>query len=177
MASCSIQNYRRSESEGHAEIISNPRLMTANQQTADIEAGESIPYQQSAGKEDITTTAFKKAVLRLKVTPTISSNGKIILHLQVNQDKRSAVMVKGEPMIDTRSITTQVLVSNGQTVVLGGIYETVKQQQVQRIPFISSIPIIGYLFPTQKNHKQQTRTLDFRNTEDCEMTPITRKYL
>ncbi len=138
------------ESEGRAEIISTPRLLTANQQQATIESGEEIPYQEQASTQGATKTSFKKAVLSLKVTPQITPNKKIILYLQVNQDKRSSKEVLGVPAIDTRQISTQVLVNNGQTVVLGGIYEQTRINSVERVPFFSDLPGIGVLFRHQK---------------------------
>lgn len=133
------------ENEGKATIVSTPRLLTANQQTATIEAGEEIPYQEKAA-ENVSTTTFKKAVLRLQVTPQITPNKKIILRLKVNQDKRGEKDVLGVPTIDTRYIDTQILAENGQTVVLGGIYEYTKANGIIRVPFLSDLPIIGVLF-------------------------------
>lgn len=138
------------ESEGRAEIISTPKVITANQQPAMIEAGEEIPYQAQASIQGATITSFKKAMLRLRVTPHITPNGKIILYLQVNQDKRSSNEIQGVPTIDTRQIITQVLVNNGQTVVLGGIYEQTRINGVDRVPFFSDLPGIGVLFRHKK---------------------------
>jgi type IV pilus assembly protein PilQ len=142
------------ESEGSAEIISNPKLMTSNQQTAKIEAGEEIPYQEKAG-ERTTSIAFKKAVLSLEVTPQITPNKKIILHLDVAQDKPSSTEVLGVPTISTRHIQTQVLVDNEQTIVLGGIYEKSTTHSIDRVPFLSNIPLIGELF--KQNHDTTNR--------------------
>ncbi len=149
------------ESEGRAEIISTPRLLTANQQPAMIESGEEIPYQELASSQGATTTSFKKAVLRLQVTPQITPNGKIILSLEVNQDKRSNQEIQGVPAIDTRKITTQVLVSNGQTVVLGGIYEQTRINGVDRVPFFSDLPGIGVLFRHKKTVNNRRELLIF----------------
>jgi type IV pilus assembly protein PilQ len=148
------------ETEGRAEIISNPKLMTANRQTASIESGEEIPYQESAA-EGVSTTAFKEAVLRLQVTPQITPDNKIILHLKVNQDKRSSKEVKGVPAIDTRQINTQVTMNDGQTVVLGGIYEQIKTNNVEKVPFFSELPIIGALFRHKKNINDRRELLIF----------------
>jgi len=148
------------ESEGKATIISNPKLLTANQQTAMIQAGEEIPYQESAG-ENATKTAFKKAVLSLSVTPQITPNDKIILNLQVNQDKRSSAQVQGVPTIDTRQISTQVEIHNGETVVLGGIYEQTKINGINRVPFFSKIPLVGVLFQHHKNVESRRELLIF----------------
>lgn len=133
------------ENEGHAELLSSPELFTANQQTATIESGEDIPYQEvslSGG----TAVAFKKAVLSLKVTPQVLPNQKISLELQINQDKPSERLIQGVPEIDTREITTNVLLKDGETIVLGGIYESDKEDAKQAIPFLGKIPILGLLF-------------------------------
>lgn len=133
------------ENAGHGELISSPSLFTANQQTASIESGEEIPYQEIS-KSGATGVAFKKAVLSLKVTPQIMPDDYILLQLQVNQDKPSHRIVLGVPAINTRQITTSVLVKNGQTIGLGGIYEANKEEGSQRIPFLSKIPLIGIIF-------------------------------
>ena len=148
------------ESEGHAEIISSPQLMTANQQSATIESGQEIPYQEktSGGSTSVT---FKKAVLSLKVTPQIIPDGRVILRLKVNQDKRSSKEVKGVPAIDTRYIETQVLVKNGQTIVLGGIFEETHADTLQRIPFFGKIPLVGALFRNRKKIDSRRELLIF----------------
>jgi len=137
------------ENKGHATIISSPHLLTANRQTATIETGEEIPYQESTGQGN-TSTAFKKAVLSLQVTPQIAPNNKIILYLKVNQDKRSSQEVQGVPAIDTNHLATQVLLDNGQTIVLGGIFEDTKTKHIDGIPFLGDLPVVGILFRRQK---------------------------
>lgn len=148
------------ESQGYAQVISSPKLITANHQTATIEAGQEIPYQEKTSS-GATSVAFKKAVLSLKVTPEITPNGKILLHLIVNQDKRSAKEVQGVPAIDTRQVNTLVLVKNGQTMVLGGIYEHMHNKQTVRVPFLSRIPLIGSLFQYKKWLDSQQELLIF----------------
>lgn len=133
------------ESEGLAEIISSPRLITANQQAALIESGEEIPYQE-ATSSGATSVAFKKAVLSLKVTPQITPDNKIVLDLKVNQDSDTGRKVLGVPIINTKEVETNVLVDNGQTIVLGGIYKQDKKETVTRVPFLGSIPLVGVLF-------------------------------
>lgn len=133
------------ESEGKGEIIASPRLITTNQQAAVIESGEEIPYQESTSS-GATAIAFKKAVLSLKVTPQITPDNKILMTLQINQDKPSAQLFNGVPAIRTKEIQTNVLVNNGQTIVLGGIYEQDKNNAINRIPFLGSLPIVGALF-------------------------------
>lgn len=143
------------ENEGRGELISSPSLFTANQQTASIESGEEIPYQEVSASGG-TAIAFKKAVLSLKVTPQVMPDDKVLLQLQINQDRPSDHIVLGVPAISTRQIVTNVLVKNGQTIVLGGIYESDHENAEQRIPFLGKIPLVGWLF------KQQNVTLTKR---------------
>lgn len=133
------------ESEGEGKVISSPRLVTANQQAAFIESGEEIPYQEST-LSGATAVSFKKAVLRLKVTPQIMPNNKVMMDLVINQDMPNGILVNGVPEVSTKEIQTHVLVNNGQTLVLGGIYRQDKSQSVQRIPFLSDVPGIGSIF-------------------------------
>lgn len=148
------------ESEGSGQIISRPKLITANQQTATIEAGEEIPYQQETSS-GATSVTFKKAVLSLNVTPQITPDGKVLMMLKVNQDKTGTRLVRGVPSIDTREIQTQVLVNNGETVVLGGIYEERQNKQVERVPFLGSLPIVGALFRHNKMDSDRKELLIF----------------
>lgn len=149
------------ESQGKGQVISSPRLMTVDQQPAVIEAGEEIPYQEATAG-GATNVAFKKAVLSLQVTPHITPNDKIWLKLVVNQDKRSGKPeVLGVPAIDTRHIETQVLVENGETVVLGGIYEKMKKTSRKKIPGLGSLPVLGYLFGNSSQEDQQVELLVF----------------
>jgi type IV pilus assembly protein PilQ len=141
--------------EGHAQVISNPQLMTANQQPAVIESGQEIPYQEKTSS-GATNTTFKKAVLSLKVTPLITPDNKILLTLAVNQDKVSTLTINGIPAINTQEIQTQVSVRNGETLVLGGIYEQSNSEVVERIPFWGSVPLMGALFShKQTNHERK----------------------
>jgi type IV pilus assembly protein PilQ len=136
------------ENEGHGELISSPSLFTANQQTASIESGEEIPYQE-VSRSGATGVAFKKAVLSLKVTPQVMPDSQVLLQLQVNQDKPSNRVILGVPAITTRQMSTNILVKSGQTVVLGGIYEENKEQQQQSVPLLGKIPLVGWLFKQQ----------------------------
>ncbi len=133
------------ESMSNAEIIASPRLMTTNQQSAIIESGEDIPYQQ-ATSSGATAVAFKKATLSLKVTPQITPDGKLLMDLFITQDENSGNNIQGVPIINTKSIQTNVLVNNGQTIVLGGIYKATKNNTITRIPFLGALPVVGYLF-------------------------------
>jgi type IV pilus assembly protein PilQ len=149
------------ENEGGGELISSPRLVTANQHPAYIESGEEIPYQE-ATSSGATSVEFKKAVLSLRVTPQITPDNKIIMDLKVNQDRRSLQPeVLGVPAIDTRQIETNVLVDNGETIVLGGIYEETKRHNVQRVPFLGDIPLLGALFRNSGQSDEKKELLIF----------------
>lgn len=134
------------ESEGLAELISSPKLITANQQAAVIESGQEIPYQE-ATSSGATAVAFKKAVLSLNVTPQITPDSKILMELKINQDNALPNLTfNGVPVIATKEIKTNVLVSNGQTIVLGGIYQQDKSKTITRVPFFGQLPVVGNLF-------------------------------
>lgn len=148
------------ENAGHAELISKPSLFTANQQTASIEAGEEVPYQETS-ESGGTAIVFKKAVLGLKVTPQVLPGKKVLLHLQINQDRPSTKMVLGMPTISTRQIVTSILVRSGQTIVLGGIYETNMETDEKRVPFLYRLPMIGWLFKQQSVRKNKRELLIF----------------
>ncbi len=147
------------ESEGRAELISSPRLITTNQQSAVIESGEEIPYQQSTSS-GATAVSFKKAVLSLKVTPQITPDNKILMDLQINQDRRGPE-TNGVPAIITKEIQTNVLVNNGQTIVLGGIYKQGKNKQLHRIPFLGQLPVIGVFFRNKRIEIENEELLIF----------------
>jgi type IV pilus assembly protein PilQ len=132
------------QAEGRGEVISSPRVITANQKEAFIEQGVEIPYEQSTSS-GATSIAFKKAVLSLKVTPQITPDDRIIMDLVVNNDTVGELF-SGIPSIDTREVDTQVLVNNGETIVLGGIFEQIKRDQVDKIPFFGDLPGLGGLF-------------------------------
>jgi type IV pilus assembly protein PilQ len=148
------------ESQGSGKIISSPHLITEDRKTAIIESGEEIPYQEktSAGN---TSVVFKKAVLSLKVTPQILNKNKILLDLQVNQDQPGALRVLEVPAVETRSVRTQVIVEDGETIVLGGIYEHSESERLRQIPFLSRLPIIGALFQHQGNNSLNKELLVF----------------
>ncbi|MDR3067425.1 MULTISPECIES: type IV pilus secretin PilQ [Comamonas] len=132
------------EAEGDGKIISNPRLVTADQNKALIEQGTEYPYSVTA-PNGATTIAFKKAVLKLEVTPQITPEGDIILDLDVNKDSRGETTTQGVA-IDTKHIKTQVLVENGGTVVIGGIFEMEETNQLNKVPLFGDLPVLGHLF-------------------------------
>jgi len=152
------------QTEGRGEIVSTPRIITANQKEARIEQGVEIPFQESASS-GATTTQFKKAVLSLTVTPQITPDDKIIMDLVVNKDSVGQLTPSATgglvPSIDTRSVETQVLVSDGQTVVLGGIYETERRETVNKVPFLGDIPGLGVLFRSTSNTTNKAELLIF----------------
>lgn len=148
------------ERAGRGELISSPSLFTASQETALIESGEEIPYQESSSS-GATSVTFKKAVLSLKVTPQIMPDDQVLLQLQVNQDTPSKRMILGVPAIDTHQITTNIRVHAGQTIVLGGIYEVNHEQDRQGVPFLANIPLLGWLFRQQTNLQHKRELLVF----------------
>ena len=133
------------ESEGQASIMASPRLITTNQHAAIIESGEDIPYQES-NLSGATSVSFKKAVLRLKVTPHLIQSGQLSLSLVVNQDSDSGRRVQGVPILLTKSLVTRVLMRDGQTLVLGGIDKKDKNNATVRVPWLGKLPVIGGLF-------------------------------
>jgi type IV pilus assembly protein PilQ len=152
------------QNEGKSETISSPRVITANQKQATILQGTEIPYQESASS-GATTTQFKNAVLSLKVTPLITPDNRVILDLDVSDDSVGQQVTSATggsvPSIDTREIITQVLVNDGQTVVLGGILDTTKTRSANKVPFFADIPILGNLFKSTTNINNKTELLIF----------------
>ena len=152
------------ESEGRGEIISTPRVITANQKEATIEQGVEIPFQEAAAS-GATATQFKKAVLSLTVTPQITPDDNIILDLRVSRDNVGELVASATggfvPSIDTRSVETQVLVRDGQTVVLGGIYETERRETITKVPWLGDIPGVGALFRSKSNLSNKAELLIF----------------
>ena len=153
------------EQEGHATLISSPALVTLNQMPAIIQSGAEIPYQETTYSGG-TSVSFKKAVLQLKVTPEIIPNHRILLHIALNQDAVSALTVNGVPAIQTQQITTQVIVNNHQTIVLGGILETTQSKQTTGIPIINNIPIIGQILRHRTHETKQEELLIFITPEE-----------
>jgi len=148
------------EAEGQGEVISSPRVLTSNQKSAFIESGTEIPYQESTSS-GATSTTFKKAVLRLQVTPQITPDDRLIMDLVVNKDAVSSLTVNGEPAIDTNEIATQVLVDDGETLVLGGIYEQEKIHSVDRTPFFGELPLVDWMFKKTVDSDNKTELLIF----------------
>ncbi|MDH5425836.1 MAG: type IV pilus secretin PilQ [Gammaproteobacteria bacterium] len=145
--------------ENAGEIISSPRVITADRQEAYIEQGVEVPYF-SATSSGATQVSFKKAVLAIKVTPQITPDDRIILDLQINKDAVGQVFAN-IPTIDTREVKTQVLVNNGNTVVLGGIYESIKSEGVTKVPFLGDLPLIGGMFRHTLDSHEKNELLIF----------------
>ena len=152
------------QAEGNGEVISTPRVITANQKEARIEQGVEIPYQESASS-GATTTQFKQAVLSLTVTPQITPDDRVIMDLIVTKDSVGQVVPSATgglvPSIDTRSIITTTIVNDGETVVLGGIYETENRNTVNKVPVLGDIPGLGYLFRTRETINDNAELLIF----------------
>lgn len=147
------------EQENKGEIIASPRITTSNQKAAYIEQGVEIPYVQAASS-GATTVTFKKAVLSLRVTPQITPDNRVILDLEITQDSQGETVdtPTGRAVaIDTQRIGTQVLVDNGETIVLGGIYQQNLISRVSKVPVLGDIPLVGFLFrnTSDKNERQE----------------------
>ncbi|SEO89856.1 type IV pilus secretin PilQ [Aquisalimonas asiatica] len=147
------------ETEGRGEVVSSPRVITSNQKTASIRQGVEIPYQEATAS-GATNVSFQEALLALDVTPQITPDERIIMDLEVSQDTVGQVF-DGVPSIDTQSVTTQVLVDNGETVVLGGIYERERREQESRVPFFGSLPAVGWLFRNRQAVDENSELLIF----------------
>ena len=152
------------ETEGRGEIVSTPRVITANQKEAVIKQGVEIPFQEAASS-GATATQFKEAVLSLTVTPQITPDNNIIMDLMVSKDSVGELVASATggfvPSIDTREVQTQVLVSDGQTVVLGGIYETERRETVTKVPWLGDIPGVGNLFKSRSRVSNKAELLIF----------------
>ncbi|PNM22902.1 type IV pilus secretin PilQ [Yersinia enterocolitica] len=146
------------EQENQVDIIASPRLVTSHQQTASIKQGSDIPYTVSQGKKGATTIEFKEAVLGMEVTPKILRNGKITLNLKISQNMPGMAMKRGDSetlLIDKQEIQTQITVNDGETIVLGGIFQQKSSQGVNKVPLLADIPWLGGLF--KQDTQQQSR--------------------
>ncbi len=152
------------EQEGNVEIIASPRLLTAHSQTASIKQGTEIPYQVSSGASGSTSIEFKEAVLGMEVTPKILPNGAITLALQISQNMpgRSIRQAEGEALaIDKQEIKTQVTVKNGETIVLGGIFQRHNEKSQSKVPGLGNVPLIGSLFKYQSTEQRRRELVIF----------------
>lgn len=163
------------EAEGDGEVISTPRVVTANQSEAFIQQGVEIPYEQAASS-GATAVQFKEAVLELRVTPLITPDNRVQLELEIKQDTVGEIYQTGRggsvPSIDTRELATSVLVNNGETVVLGGIFQDERARQEDRVPYLSAIPGIGNLFKRRSNQNKKRELLMFVTPTIVEDRPV-----
>lgn len=147
------------QTEGRGEVLANPRVVTSNQKEALIEAGTEIPFQE-ASSSGATTVSFKPAVLSLRVTPQITPDDRVIMDLQINQDTVGQEF-SGIPSVDTQALSTQVLVDNGDTVVLGGIFNQTNTKDVEKVPFFGDLPYLGLFFRTEAVRDEKNELLIF----------------
>ncbi len=147
------------EADGKGKIISSPRVVTANNIKALIEQGTELPYQ-AATSSGATSVQFRKANLKLEVTPQITPEGNVLLDVDVNKDSVGIQTTSGFA-IDTKHVQTQVLVDNGGTVVIGGIYTQTESNDVDKVPFLADIPVLGYLFKNNAKVRNRTELLVF----------------
>ncbi|OYD55601.1 secretin [Thauera propionica] len=147
------------ETDGRIRLVSSPRVLTANQVEALIEQGTEIPYQE-ASSSGATSTSFKKAVLSLKVKPQITPDGRLQLSIEVNKDSRGEDTSAG-PAIDTKKVKSEVLIENGGTVVIGGIYEETDTSTTEQVPLLGDIPVLGHLFKTNMKNSERREMLVF----------------
>jgi len=148
------------QESGFAEIVSQPKVITGDKQQATIESGTEVPFQEESASGG-TTTSFKEAVLKLDVTPQVTPDDKIILDLIINQDSISDIAASGVPVIDITQLETQVLVADGETVVLGGIYSTEAIDGTQKVPLLGDIPFVGRLFRNDIRRESKREILIF----------------
>lgn len=153
------------EADNRGKVLSNPRVVTTNQKPAVILQGQQIPYSTAevdqTGGQGVNTTRFVDAFLCLLVDPQILNNDSVILNVEVQKDATGQTTATGLPAIDRRRVKTQVRVNNGETVVLGGIYETINRNDVNKVPFLGDLPFLGYLFKNTDRREIKTETMIF----------------
>ncbi|GIK85774.1 MAG: fimbrial assembly protein PilQ [Betaproteobacteria bacterium] len=153
------------EQDNRGKVVSSPRVITADNQKAFIEQGTEIPYVTPGSANSPATVSFKKAVLRLDVTPQITPDNRIIMTVEVRKDQVGQFVQLGGgfqvPSIDTRNVTTQIAVNNGDTAVIGGIYEEIIRNEVDKVPWLGDIPGLGWLFKTNLKSSEKTELLIF----------------
>ena len=147
------------EADGKGKVVSSPRVVTADQTKAEIEQGTEFPYPVTA-PNGATVIAFKKAVLRLEVLPQITPEGNIIMDLTVNKDSPGEIL-QNVRAINTKRVKTQVLVENGGTVVIGGIFEIEETDGETKVPFLGDVPVVGNLFKTTNKESKKREMLVF----------------
>jgi len=148
------------ESDGYGEIVSQPKVLTCDKQQATIKSGTEIAYEKETSS-GATSVEFKEAVLQLQVTPQITPDNRIIMDLLVSQDSVGSIISGGEPSIDVTRIETQALVGDGQTLVLGGIFQTEEVNGTEKVPFLGDIPYLGKLFRNDLRNIEKREILIF----------------
>ncbi len=149
------------QQEGKGEVISSPRVIASDRSKATIKAGVEVPYQE-ASSSGATSVSFKEAVLKLEVTPQITPDDRVIMDLVINKDSPDfSRAILGVPPVDTREIETSVLVDNGETVVLGGVFERTRSKSTERIPFFGDLPYVGFMFKQQAEKDENSELLIF----------------
>jgi type IV pilus assembly protein PilQ len=153
------------EADNRGKVVSSPRVITADNQKAQIEQGTEIPYVTPGSANSPATVQFKKAVLRLDVTPQITPDNRIIMTVEIRKDSIGQFVQLGGgfsvPSIDTKNVTTQIAVNNGDTAVIGGIYEETIRSDQTKVPLLAEIPVIGYLFKQTARSSEKTELLIF----------------
>jgi type IV pilus assembly protein PilQ len=156
------------QTEGRGEVISNPRIVTSNQKEAVIRQGQEVPYLtitgSAAGGSQVPQVQFKEALLELKVTPTITNDGRVFLNMNVKKDEVSGFTDTGfgeVPNIAKREVNTAVLMEDGQTVVIGGVYEFQDRSDLSKVPFLADLPVLGNLFKKRGRTKSKAELLIF----------------
>ena len=161
------------EKDEKVKIISRPRIVTLDNKTARIEQGVELPYLKMSDDATTVSTEFKKATLLLEVTPHITPDGSIVMRVLAKKDQKSSQTgFAGEPGIDTRSAETEILIKDGETTVIGGIYENIQTKSVSGIPFFSNIPVIGWLFKNRLKKDETTELLIFLTPTIVKQKPV-----
>jgi len=153
------------EADNRGKVVSSPRVITGDNQKAAIEQGSEIPYVTPGTANNPATVTFKKAVLRLDVTPQITPDNRVIMTVEIRKDAVGQLVPTGTggfvPAIDTRNVVTQISVNNGDTAVIGGIYEETINSTVNKVPFLGDIPFVGWLFKQTSRSSEKTELLIF----------------
>jgi type IV pilus assembly protein PilQ len=150
------------ESTGNGEVISQPKVVTSDKETAKILKGKEIPYQE-ASSSGATTTQFKDAVLSLEVTPQITPDDRVIMEVKVTKDDidDSVPRINGVPALKTNEVNAKVLVRDGETIVIGGVFTTQQSKTVEKVPFLGDLPYLGQMFKNTRVIDNKTELLVF----------------
>ncbi|HEY5781882.1 MAG TPA: type IV pilus secretin PilQ, partial [Lysobacter sp.] len=166
------------QQEGRGEVISNPRIVTSNQREAVISQGQEVGYvtispQQGGNDIPIPNVQFKDVLLQMKVTPTITNDGRVFLNMAVKKDEVEGFVdtsIGQVPQISKREVNTAVLVEDGQTVVIGGVYEFRDRNDVSKVPFLGDVPFLGNLFKKKGRNKEKAELLIFVTPKVLQVT-------